>query len=184
MLDNLLTALWLSAIGAWFVALASYHNQAGQVSSADEPMTPDAEHAWLLVMAVHPECPCTQASLAELDRLLCHVGREVECRAFIMVSPDTTQLPKTAILRRASRIPGLALISDPNGKSAGRLGIRTSGGVVLFDREGNVRYSGGLTSSRGHEGDNRGVAAIRALVETGQAEHSSGPVFGCPLTSE
>ena len=44
-------------------------------------------------------------------------------------------------------------------------------------------FSGGLTSSRGHEGDSFGVRRIASLLTTGTADRRDSPVFGCALHS-
>ena len=47
--------------------------------------------------------------------------------------------------------------------------------------QGILRYRGGITGSRGHEGANPGRDAVIALVRSGQADRDRMPVFGCPL---
>jgi hypothetical protein len=42
-------------------------------------------------------------------------------------------------------------------------------------------FKGGITSSRGHSGDNLGRDAVIDLVTSGVASASSAPVFGCSL---
>jgi hypothetical protein len=42
-------------------------------------------------------------------------------------------------------------------------------------------FSGGITASRGHEGDNAGRAAIEQLVRHERADRLSTWVFGCAL---
>ncbi|HEY6421580.1 MAG TPA: hypothetical protein VIX59_21490 [Candidatus Binataceae bacterium] len=37
---------------------------------------------------------------------------------------------------------------------------------MLYDRRGRLLFSGGITGARGHFGDNAGVSAIVALIDT------------------
>ena len=57
----------------------------------------------------------------------------------------------------------------------------TSGQTALYDATGNLLFSGGITSARGHEGDNDGRAAVVSLLTSDGAEERETPVFGCPL---
>jgi hypothetical protein len=44
-------------------------------------------------------------------------------------------------------------------------------------------FSGGLTGSRGHAGDNAGRASVIALLDHGTPSRRSTSVFGCSLFS-
>ena len=57
----------------------------------------------------------------------------------------------------------------------------TSGQTLLFDRDGDLIFSGGITGGRGHSGDNAGRDAIVSLVESGESTLDETPVFGCSL---
>ena len=55
--------------------------------------------------------------------------------------------------------------------------------LVLYDRDARLAFSGGMTASRGHEGDSHGRSAVTRLVLTGASHRSRAPVYGCPLQS-
>src|SRR5712691_5642885 len=57
----------------------------------------------------------------------------------------------------------------------------TSGQTVLYDSQGRLLFSGGITGSRGHSGDNAGRSSIVSLVNAGVADQKETIVFGCPL---
>ena len=44
------------------------------------------------------------------------------------------------------------------------MGATTSGHVLLYDAGGVLRFAGGITDGRGHEGDNAGLDAALALL--------------------
>jgi hypothetical protein len=73
---------------------------------------------------------------------------------------------------------------DPDGILAVSLGNLTSGAVTLYDPMGILRYQGGITASRGHEGDNPGEEAVLQVLRGGQISHKSMPAFGCPIKME
>lgn len=70
---------------------------------------------------------------------------------------------------------------DDNGAEANRFHAATSGQTLLYDAAGRLLFSGGITGSRGHSGDNAGQTAIVSLVNSGAAELTETSVFGCPL---
>jgi hypothetical protein len=75
------------------------------------------------------------------------------------------------------------VLADPDGREARRLGVMTSGHVLLYDRAGRLLFTGGITGSRGHEGDNVGCeSVIRLLRGEGGARHRN-DIFGCSVRS-
>ena len=84
----------------------------------------------------------------------------------------------------AAGIAGVVVRFDPAGREARRFAATTSGAALLFDPEGRLRFRGGLTSARGHEGDNAGKSAVLSYVLAGRDDVVRTPVFGCPLFDE
>jgi hypothetical protein len=73
------------------------------------------------------------------------------------------------------------VLSDPEGREAQRFGAATSGHTFIYDKNGKLLFSGGLTGSRGHEGDNIGRrTAIDCLTST-QTKQNKTSVFGCEI---
>ena len=70
---------------------------------------------------------------------------------------------------------------DDEGAEANRFHAATSGQTLLYDAAGLLLFSGGITGSRGHSGDNAGQAAIVSLVNSRAADLTETSVFGCPL---
>ncbi len=71
------------------------------------------------------------------------------------------------------------------GQEAKLFGAKTSGDVLLFGANGKLIFAGGITASRGHEGDNPGAdAMLKALGESRRNKvttTTATPVFGCSL---
>ena len=88
---------------------------------------------------------------------------------------------KTDLWQSAASIPGVTVMTDENGIEASRFRSKTSGQVMLYDVNGKLAFSGGITNSRGHSGDNEGRSAILSLLTTGTVTNREAPVFGCPL---
>jgi hypothetical protein len=87
----------------------------------------------------------------------------------------------TELRRNAAAIPGVTVVTDTGGTEASRFGAETSGHTLLFDQDGTLLFSGGITASRGHAGRNAGESAILAAVNGKPGERARTPVFGCSL---
>lgn len=180
----LLAIAWLVASGYGLWCLAAYKNQAG--ANGDAPaQSPDAEpicKPFHMKLFAHPHCVCTRATIAELARLMTH------CRASLSVDvlflrpasiPDGWE--DTDLWGAAARIPGVRVRWDDAGAMAKRYAAKTSGHAVLYDAEGRLRFQGGITVSRGHEGDSPGRTHITNLVNNGVEGSFATPAYGCAL---
>jgi hypothetical protein len=86
--------------------------------------------------------------------------------------------------RSAAEIPGVTVLSDVDGTEARKFGAETSGHTFLFDHLGRLLFSGGITQSRGHAGDNAGESAIVSLANTRTSSQTKTFVFGCSLLDQ
>ena len=136
-----------------------------------------------LVMFVHPMCPCSRASVRELARLMSDTAGRVKVRV-VAVRPAGTpeKWEASTLVQDVRALPGVELLFDRTGDEAKRFGAKTSGHVVLYDAAGKLMFSGGITSSRGHSGDNAGEDAIVSLIN-GRADTqlARAAIYGCPL---
>lgn len=181
------TVAWLSivSIGLWRVW--GYENAPGVAAAppqqwpTDSRIQPAHDQATLVVLA-HPHCPCTRASIGELASIMAHCqGRLTAYVLFLKPAGFSGDWEKTDLWQSAANIPGVTVIPDDDGSEARRFRAATSGQTVLYDSEGRLLFSGGITGSRGHSGDNAGRSSIVSLVNAGTAERTETFVFGCPL---
>jgi hypothetical protein len=135
-----------------------------------------------LVLFAHPHCPCTRASLHELDGLLAETQNRVSV-SVVFTIPDgvPADWERGDLWNSAASIPGLSVIRDQRGREAHRFHVEGSGHVLLYAPSGKLLFSGGITASRGHEGDNLGRSAIVSFILDGHSAVSHTPVFGCSL---
>lgn len=134
---------------------------------------------YALVMTAHPRCACTRASLRELERLMARIGSQTDATVVFVGGVPAGGGDLHAAARGIAHVD---VLDDVGRTEAKRFGAATSGSVALYDGEGHLVYEGGLTASRGHEGESVGAAAIRSRVlhaDTRAASHAS--VFGCRL---
>lgn len=195
----LLIVGWLGTIALGLGALGHY--AATPAPSGQAPLAwPDkapggltlAGDALTIVLAVHPRCPCTRASISELERSVAQAPTPARVYALVFepepalndqgfADSGSDRFARTRIVERLSRVPGVEIIADPGSRIAGRFGAMTSGHAVVYDQGGALRYSGGLTPTRAHEGPNTGSASIRNLIHGSEALAPRAPVYGCPL---
>jgi hypothetical protein len=137
-----------------------------------------------LVTFVHPRCPCSRASLAELERLTSDC-RERFSHTIVFVRPAgfAPGWERTGLWNTAKRLEGASLVCDPQGREAARFGATASGETFLYARDGQLLFHGGVTPARGHDGDNAGRAVLTALIQSGRADRAQSAVYGCALTN-
>jgi len=185
-----LVPMWLAAVVAGMALLVDYEATPGAPSlapdqwPADSAIRKSAERP-TLVVAAHPRCPCTQATLGELEILLAQAGDRLDAHV-VFVQPagkDVAWVRDSDLYRRAAAISGVAAHVDTAGEEAQRFGAATSGATLLYDASGALLFRGGLTGSRGHRGDNAGRSSLLALARGGAPERRETFVFGCSLWS-
>jgi hypothetical protein len=84
----------------------------------------------------------------------------------------------------ATAIPNVAVSEDADGEQARLFGAQTSGYVLLYDPRGHLLFSGGITASRGHAGDNAGESAILSILDGQHGPVTETRVYGCSLSSK
>lgn len=180
---------WVLAIGIGFAILWRYASTKGFETRAPDVWPAGsrlhrASGRATLLMFVHPHCPCSRASLTELDRVTARVrGRVATEVVFVRHAGVPSDLVESGLRAQAARMPDARVLDDPGGE-AQRFGAETSGAVVLYDPKGKLIFTGGLTSIRGHEGDSFGQERIVSLLTVGSADRIDSPVFGCSLATK
>jgi hypothetical protein len=133
-------------------------------------------------MFAHPRCSCTRASLAELSQLIArHRGLFHAKVLFAQPEGAGESWLRSDTLESARRLAGVEVRIDAAGFEARQFGSATSGQVLLYSSAGRLLFSGGITASRGHEGDNLGRARVAALIRGDAPDRQVSPVFGCAL---
>jgi len=183
----LLASIWLAAVSIGAGILLVYDYTPGNAASVrgnwpvQSKIPHDADQP-TLVMFAHPNCPCTRASIGELAVLMAHCQNRVNARVvFFRPKGSGDDWLHTDLWRSAGAIPGVMVQADEEGNEARGFQVTTSGHVVLYDVHGKLIFSGGITSARGHAGDNAGRSAIMKLLNHETAVGLETPVFGCSL---
>jgi hypothetical protein len=186
--STLLVSAWAVLVVAGFATLLRYDSTPGAATApAPSEWPADAAPARTprrptLLVFLHPRCPCSDATLGELEEILAKSPKTIDARV-VFVAPDGTPADWTHgdLRARAGGIPGVVVSDDAGGVLAARFGAETSGTTLVYDAQGRLAFRGGLTPSRGHMGDNAGRSAVLALLGGAEADAAATPVFGCPL---
>jgi hypothetical protein len=131
----------------------------------------------VIVMFLHPHCPCSKSSIEELGKSLAKRSSSDVHVAMIRPNSTSEKWERGELWDAAAMLPGVRLHVDFGGALARAFKATTSGHVVLYDEVGRLKFSGGLTPSRGATG---GVAKScsgrsRRMVATARLWMS--PVF-------
>ena len=182
-------ALWIAGAAAGLWVLWSYENTPGEAAVAhrhwpEETRLERAPGQPTLILLAHPQCTCTRASLAELAEVLGRTQTPVQTYVlFLKPSEFFDGWEKTDLWQTASSLPNVTVLRDDDGAEAARFGAVTSGQTLMYDADGELVFSGGITSARGHAGNNAGRAALISLLEHKEPSRRATSVFGCSLVS-
>jgi hypothetical protein len=179
-------AVWILGIAFGARQLQSFESTPGTIGSTPTEWPAGSQIArdpnrMTLVMLVHPQCSCTQASLAELAQVMERAHGRLTAWVLFAQPRDA---PHPAAWIEAERLPDTQIGIDPTGAEAARFGALTSGYLVLYDRSGRLRFSGGITAARGHAGENMGRTELLAALDDTTAAAQRHSVFGCSLKED
>jgi hypothetical protein len=196
----ILCLIWLVAVISGLGFLMDYESRPGENAFQSTRLPVNSElleskTVPTVIMFIHPHCPCTRASVSEFQRVhsVCCNDARFKIVAFDPVGADA-DWRESDLVETAISIPDVSLVWDLAGRQGREINIKTSGHVLAFDAGGQLRFSGGITGSRGHEGDSAGSSAlIRWLRQSGMPSNRNEspsvevirtPVFGCSLFDE
>lgn len=181
-----LVMAWVFVVSVGIGWVAHYKGTPSDPGNAPETWPEDsvvhrATDRSTLVMLAHPRCPCTRASVGELAELMQRAGDRISAYV-LFLHPDglPENWEKTDAWNSAAAIPGVHVLTDPDGVEARRFGAASSGQTVVYDAKGRLVFHGGITPARGHAGTSVGRDQIASLVLG--SEQRQAPVFGCAMT--
>jgi hypothetical protein len=183
-------ALWMPVTGFGIAKLLQYSTTPGVAAAPllrlpDDAVTRSAPGRARLLVFAHPQCPCSRATIGELALILARCRDQVDASVFFYrPASEPASWARTDLWESAAAIPGVHLAVDPDGAAARRFGAFTSGQTLLYNSDGRLIFSGGITAARGHSGDNAGRDAIVALIRGGAAALNRTAVYGCSLHGE
>jgi hypothetical protein len=180
-------AVWLASAVAGLYVLWTYDNRPGVAATASEKWPTAsrlvaATDRATLVFVAHPQCTCTRASLGELAEALARTASKPKTYVvFVKPSSMPEGWEKSDLWETASHLPNTTIVRDDDGREAEIFGAATSGQTFVYDAAGALQFSGGITASRAHAGDNEGRSSVVALLNHLQSNRPSTNVYGCSL---
>jgi hypothetical protein len=185
-----LTAIWLGVVGIGLSWMWEYETTPGEITKSPThwPVESQIERSAscpTLIVFAHPRCPCTRASIRELELIMAHCNGRVDARVLFFKPTDSSaEWEKTDLWLSAEAIPGVKVHCDEDCSEAEKFCATTSGYSLLYNPNGQLLFSGGITGSRGHSGDNAGRSSIESLVMNGVTNQKRTFVFGCSLLGQ
>jgi hypothetical protein len=180
-------AAWLAAVASGLWLMLRFDLSPGALGDPPvmwprESRLERAAGAPTLVVVIHPRCPCSRATLGELELLLERARHQLRTHVlFIAPAGMGADWRETDLWRQARSIPGVMVRHDEGAAETRRFRVATSGHALVYDRHGALAFSGGITSSRGHAGFNLGRSAIDAIASGGAPDTRTTFVYGCSL---
>jgi hypothetical protein len=183
-----LVAVWGAAVGLGTLFLEAYAARPGEaIPSPDHwpegsAIPRDARRPTLLIF-LHPQCPCSLASVGELTDIINRCGEQVATQAVVLDTPLLESRGRSEIHQALARLPRITIRKDRGGIESRRFNVTTSGHVLLYEVDGRLVFSGGITAARGHRGDSFGRSALLSWIRGGGNVRRQSCVFGCPLVA-
>ncbi len=171
--------MWCALVVIGASTLYVYKGTAGdsELAPSEWPTASALLHEGItVVMFVHPECPCTRASIAELATV---IRAKKPGTLTIVVGGDPDRVGG-----RLDALHGARVVIDRDGVEAARFGAKTSGHVVAYDARGTLAFSGGITPARGHIGDNIGRQSLERVLAGRSPTDERRAVLGCSLETQ
>ena len=187
---HVLLLVWGSFLFVGLLVMFQYSSTPGAESqiTTDWPVESEIEFGASprLMLFAHPRCPCTRASINELSRIMTRCNGRVDT-VVVFAKPlefaDDGDWEKTDLWKSAEAIPGVSVYCDHGGVETARFGATTSGHTLLYSANRRLLFEGGITSSRGHCGDNAGESAIIDRLRGIDPSLEATPVYGCALST-
>ena len=186
----LLLAGWLLLCLSGFWLLWVYANTPGrfaqpQITPVFQTHLKNESGNPTLVLFAHPKCPCTRATMSELERIQADFKNSFST-LIVFYEPygAGAEWRETDLWKRARTMHQTRTLTDIDGELALASGATTSGQIALMDSDGELLFWGGITSSRGHEGLSLGGIALQTLLKGQEPIDRRTNVFGCPLLAE
>jgi hypothetical protein len=188
--------IWICALMAGWHSMTTYaylddgaNDDRAITVWPDESALPRDKANLTLVFFLHPKCPCTSATLTELENIQAGIALAGAAAPLLVVVPVTPSQPSddwldAPVVRSAAKLSMAEVVADRGGREARRFGVATSGTILAFAADGRRVFAGAITDGRGQEGANPGSEALAALLTLGLTSDEAFPTWGCPLVVE
>ena len=188
-----LAVVWLLAVVPGIHYLLAFEGTAGRQDSAPGEWPAGVPefgdpNAPAMVVALHPRCSCSAATLTELEDTFAETGPKVNT-ILLITQPRGANYPwhDVSLYKQAQEALHARVVLDDDGAYAARFGAQTSGEVLFYSAASDSQarrllFAGGVTAGRGQPGENAGIELLKAAYHgRKRLSPASTPVFGCGL---
>ncbi len=179
--------LWAALLFTGHVVLFEYEMTEGPLANSKR-IFPEKSSVQLthgrqnIILFLHPACPCSAASVDEFRDLMREGEKDSVGKVVFFMPPDQeSEWSLLPLISSVKRIPNVSIVYDTNGAESDLFGATTSGHVFIYDSRGVLQFSGGITGSRGHTGDNKNFEIAKNTIIARNPKYATTPVFGCSL---
>lgn len=190
LIECLPALIWVALVLGGFTLLNWYKAQPGPIGMIHtkwpgQSVQPPDRYRYSLMIFLHPKCQCTVATLTQLAEILRENPKKFSAYIYFF-HPEKTekQWAYTDLWNQAAQMPDAQVFSDQGGYMARQFGAETSGQAFVYNPDGDLMFSGGITESRGHIGPNPGQREIASIVASRLPSTQFTKAFGCGLFSE
>ena len=178
----LMGVIWTCAfVFAWATLFDHAYTPAKTPHGTAPTLSIEPSDSYRIVIFAHPFCPCTRATLNELDESLARLPRNTSVNVIFVSVGLNADASESSLVRLAREIRGVTVNFDETGHEAHRFGATVSGEAFAFNPAGQIVYHGGLTPGRGHQGDAMGQERLEQIIRGNSHELCIAPVYGCTL---
>jgi len=183
---TVLLLVWILSIAFGLYLLLEYSSTPGDSKLAKQNWPSESRLApkdqFNLVMFAHPLCPCTTASIRELERVLAKTNQQVNCIVVFYAEGTRWNANDSSTWQMTTANSRFQSVRSEDSHEVNAFGAMTSGELFLYSPTRELMFHGGITGSRGHEGSNAGAVAVVRLINGDPCSVDTSPIFGCPLT--
>lgn len=180
---------WLSLIVFGFALIEKFETTSGpalarqKTAVSPSPYWPSTSKIAFkgptLLMFVHPQCPCSKTSVAELRTILPKLKEINTC--IVVFSPPDENWDSAQLLEPLRGEAQIVVYRDESGKAASDFGATTSGEFLFYGANKKLLFAGGITRARGQEGNSAYLDVLQAAIGGSEKHLCQTPVYGCAL---
>jgi hypothetical protein len=186
----LLVLLWACGVAALFGILLAHDKSylEAELQTSVRQIAgeiPDPSQAkmlvddWQVELYIHPDCPCTLATLRLLDQLWDELPTKPRLDIYI-ASYDlpNTKWSESKNYTLAATLTSARIWEDTNADRAKQHEAQVSGTLLVRNGQGKLLFRGGISSSRSCDDPGSSFFALRYLLTSGQSIEPT-RVYGC-----
>lgn len=177
----MLLGLTLLVASSGLYLMARYELGAGRPARA--PLLLAGLRRPSLLVFLHPRCPCSDATIAQLRGILKRVEHPLADVQVNVVLPRGADVgfADADYMQAIASLPSARVVIDREGTHADQMGVETSGQFLAYAEDGHLVFAGGITPGRGVDQENAASKSVEEWLATGRPPTAHTEVYGCPL---